>query len=346
MFRENKLVLREENKLVIVQNDISETQRFELFYTTHLPEQGDHANFLGEFSGKEVTIPDPDPNRRVYFKIKYKDQEHCISERKVNLTGSYNMRDLGGYSTYDNRHVKWGHIYRSDDLYNLSPSDVIYLENIGIKTIVDYRNADELASRPNKAIRDTTSYVCAPDGETAALASSDIKSDKKKIDDLIRKVEEGTFDSNKALSLQGAMLHYVRDSYSQNQYHKLLKLLADPKNVSLIQHCRGGKDRTGFGSALILGALGVTKEEIVYDYALTKTMNKKRNENRMNDYKQYTNNETVLNYLSSLMDTQEEVIQAAIAEMESMSGSIQNYIINNLNISPEEMKQMQDHYLY
>jgi protein-tyrosine phosphatase len=346
MFTEKKYVIREDHELVIIQDDISETQQFKLFYTFDLPDQSANWTLAGDFAGKKVRMPDPDSNRRLYFKISGQGKDYVIAERKVNVIGSYNMRDLGGYSTYDNRHVKWGLLYRSDDLFTLTPSDIEYLENMGIKNIVDYRNLQERTSRPNKAITGTSCHICAPDGEIAALASADIKSDKKKVDDLIKKAEEGTIAVYKTQSVTTAMVHYVTDSHSQNEYQKLLKLLTDKKNVPLIQHCRGGKDRTGFGSALILGALGVEKEEILFDYTLTRMMNKERNEKRMNDYKQYTNNQTVLTYLSSLMDTKEEFLQAAMHEMENMAGSIQNYIITYLNISPAELKQMQDHYLW
>jgi protein tyrosine/serine phosphatase len=46
--------------------------------------------------------------------------------------------------------------------------------------------------------------------------------------------------------------------------------LAD--ETPLIVHCTGGKDRTGVGSALILTALGVPRDTIVTDYAMTHTL--------------------------------------------------------------------------
>lgn len=46
-----------------------------------------------------------------------------------------------------------------------------------------------------------------------------------------------------------------------------MKVLTDPANVPAMLNCAHGKDRTGIVSALILGCLGRSKEDIVADYA-------------------------------------------------------------------------------
>lgn len=42
----------------------------------------------------------------------------------------------------------------------------------------------------------------------------------------------------------------------------MLQIVADPNAPAVVQHCRGGKDRTGFGSMLVLGTLGVKKRRL------------------------------------------------------------------------------------
>lgn len=44
--------------------------------------------------------------------------------RKLPFTGAHNFRDLGGYKTEDGRTLKWGKLYRSDDLHFLTDEDV------------------------------------------------------------------------------------------------------------------------------------------------------------------------------------------------------------------------------
>jgi protein-tyrosine phosphatase len=49
----------------------------------------------------------------------------------------------------------------------------------------------------------------------------------------------------------------------------LIRIVADPEQHPVVIHCTAGKDRTGLGAALILGAAGVADDVIVEDYALT-----------------------------------------------------------------------------
>ena len=48
-----------------------------------------------------------------------------------------------------------------------------------------------------------------------------------------------------------------------------MRVLCEPDALPAIVFCSAGKDRTGLVTALTLGVLGVSQEEIVADYALT-----------------------------------------------------------------------------
>jgi len=52
-------------------------------------------------------------------------------ERRIELAGQDNFRDLGGYRTRDGRALRWGRLYRSDALADLSDDDLAYLEALG-----------------------------------------------------------------------------------------------------------------------------------------------------------------------------------------------------------------------
>ena len=53
------------------------------------------------------------------------------------------------------------------------------------------------------------------------------------------------------------------------QWAAMFERLADPDSLPALVHCTAGKDRTGFASALVLRALGVSHETIVEDYLLS-----------------------------------------------------------------------------
>ena len=65
------------------------------------------------------------------------------SERLVVLDGPHNLRDLGGYPAGDGRMVRWGKLYRSDNLAGLSRADKAQLIERNITTVIDFRSEGE-----------------------------------------------------------------------------------------------------------------------------------------------------------------------------------------------------------
>ena len=81
-----------------------------------------------------------DPDTRYYFEIvPHKGSKIVISDRRVPLQGSVNFRDLGGYETSDGRRVKWGQVFRSDNLGRLTDRDVLFVKRMGIRMVCDFR---------------------------------------------------------------------------------------------------------------------------------------------------------------------------------------------------------------
>jgi hypothetical protein len=64
--------------------------------------------------------------------------------------------------------------------------------------------------------------------------------------------------------------HRDRSPHRRRGFAAAITLLADAEAVPAVFHCAAGKDRTGLLAALVLGALGVDRDAIVADDALTK----------------------------------------------------------------------------
>ena len=64
-------------------------------------------------------------------------------ERVIDLEGTSNTRDIGGYLTSDLRTLHWRQIIRSENLSRLTASDFQKLEEIGVKTVIDLRTDRE-----------------------------------------------------------------------------------------------------------------------------------------------------------------------------------------------------------
>ncbi len=57
--------------------------------------------------------------------------------------------------------------------------------------------------------------------------------------------------------------------HHREDYARMFEALLDIEDGGFLVHCAAGKDRTGFGCALILHALGVAEQTVVEDYLLT-----------------------------------------------------------------------------
>ena len=64
-------------------------------------------------------------------------------DRVIDLKGTSNTRDIGGYQTGDQRFLRPGQIIRSENLSRLTASDFQKLEEIGVKTVIDLRTDKE-----------------------------------------------------------------------------------------------------------------------------------------------------------------------------------------------------------
>ncbi len=79
-----------------------------------------------------------------------KQKSFYAAPRAVILQGAVNFRDMGGYTTKDNRQVKWGKIYRSADISQLTDLDLRTLMALNIKMVCDFRGPAEIMAAPDR----------------------------------------------------------------------------------------------------------------------------------------------------------------------------------------------------
>lgn len=68
--------------------------------------------------------------------------------RHIPLSGSFNLRDLGGYAGRRGA-TAWRRVLRSDSLHRLTPDEMAQLRDFGVATVIDLRHEEELAAMPN-----------------------------------------------------------------------------------------------------------------------------------------------------------------------------------------------------
>ncbi len=173
----------------------------------------------------------------------------------VPLEGTLNFRDLGGYPASSGV-TRWGLVYRSDKLSALSDADLEHLAGLGLRTVCDFRYDRELDEDPSRL----------PVGATVVrLAVGSAPGDNpRNLEDMIR---AGEITQVTAQSMAVGYLAMLENQAAL--FGDLIRIVAEAEQHPVVIHCTAGKDRTGLGAALILGAVGVADDVIIEDYALT-----------------------------------------------------------------------------
>ena len=167
--------------------------------------------------------------------------------RLIELDGAFNFRDLGGYPAGPGRVTRWRRLFRSDTLSELTPADLAIVESLGVATVIDLRTSAEVdrdgrvALDPARVRYAHLSVLREEAGESAGAPSGDDPAER--------------------------YLWYL--SHNSATLVEAIELVAAPGRVPLVFHCAAGKDRTGVLAALVLSLVGVDRDVVVADYALT-----------------------------------------------------------------------------
>ena len=185
-------------------------------------------------------------------------------ERVIDLEGTSNTRDIGGYLTSDGRTVEYGRILRSDKLSRLTAEDFAELEAIGVKTVIDLRTGREQGHEP-------TVWQGAHPPRIVHLPIGD--ADDPWYRKQRRMVKQNRFSEDQSTGHMIDGYRMIADA-GVSSYRQLMDIVLDPVNHPVLIHCNAGKDRSGVAVALILEALGVDREVIMDEYLLTNEINR------------------------------------------------------------------------
>ena len=255
----------------------------------------------------------------------FQNEEH----RLLPMDGAHNTRELGGYKTTDGKSVKWGMLFRSDKLSDISEADQKYLQALGIKKIVDFRSDEEKTEDPD-LIPTGISYVEMPISVDGAMRSK------------IEAVLKGETDKEVESFLIDANREFVTN-YT-DVYENFLRGLIDEDAPTLF-HCTAGKDRAGFAAAISLIALGVSREDVIKDYMKTNAFTEDRIEEILRQIKLMSLYQADAEILRPLIGVEQIYIETAFETAEEEYGSLEKFIRDGLNISDEDIQKLRNKFL-
>jgi protein-tyrosine phosphatase len=238
----------------------------------------------------------------------------------IPLQNASNLRDLGGPPT----RLRPGLVFRAPALINLSPADEATIAALGLRTVCDLRGGQERARHP-VSIPGTTNLSLPIEPSVGAS-----------LKDILR-----TGQASGHIS-PAEMLDLLREAYRDYalqrsaQYRTLFAHVLRDDGLPLLLHCSAGKDRTGFGSALLLTALGEPWEVVMADYLATNTQWKREIG---------TNFDLPAPLKEVLFDAHDVLLTAAFDAIRERYGSVDTYLERAIGLDAAARAQLADRLL-
>ena len=165
------------------------------------------------------------------------------AERHLSWDGCGNVRDLGGLPTSDGRTTRWGAVVRSDSPDELSAAGRAALRQHGIRTIVDLRSPSER----NGSVLGPATVVHVP----------------------VLDFEDEPFWSRWGGATDTVGFYRALLDRWPERFAEAVAAVARAEPGGVLVHCRLGRDRTALVAAFVLELVGVPRETIAADYALS-----------------------------------------------------------------------------
>lgn len=309
-------------------------------FASHRPDELEDAKPLMVTSSSPDDVHVHGWTGRPYFHLKTaRGETRVVSIRRLPLEGQNNFRDLGGYRTADGKYVRWGRLYRSGQLANLTEADYEYLQPLGIRLVCDFRADDERSRQATHWPENAPEFLSTPIGMDASGRNN-------------RAAELRRLLTERATPQQ--MRAFMKSVYpdmplaAASQFQRILARLVSAQGASMV-HCSAGKDRTGVFTALLLSTLGVPRETVIEDYLLTNryVMADDAIARTAAAYQKLLGLDRVppTDVLRPVMSVDRSYIQSAFETIDKKYGSFDEYRRKKLHISDPDMEKLRARYL-
>lgn len=256
----------------------------------------------------------------------------------IDLDYTFNTRDLCDFKNKEGLFIKENRLIRSGSLHKLSLNDIETLKQCNLKVVVDFRSEYEFTNKPDIKI-EGVKYVNFP-----ALAKYTVAKKKNFSHadaNLLYLVDKE--NGGKKLLMNTYKSLFTTD-VGLNAFKEFFKVIQENKDGAVLWHCSQGKDRAGMASFLLLYALGIPIEDCINDYLFTnKAMERKIKELTPIILRLSDNDTSLLTQLKDVFSADLDYLNASINIINEVHGSIDNLLINVLNV---DIKKLKENYLY
>ena len=272
-------------------------------------------------------------------------QALAYQKHSLGLTGVENARDLGGYRTKDGRTVKFGKLFRTGELTDMTAADKKKLvKKYHLVKDIDFRSARNILTDGEDPELDGVAYSNYPYSSMKNLLFTteglDIGTDL--LEELIREDYRG--DLLSTYFMEGYQQMYLTED-GIAMFRGFFKELLDADGGAVLWHCVSGKDRTGNATMLLLTVLGVDKETIIEDFLLTNdylAADRKQTYERVLDL---TGSRRIAKDIASKDGVERRWIEESYKTIETYYGSVNSFLKKKIGLSSNDIKKLRNEYL-
>jgi len=258
--------------------------------------------------------------------------------RIIPLSGVKNFRDMGGYHADDGRSLRWGQVFRSGHLADMTDDCGTEIFARDIETVIDFRSDAEKIRHPlhwpDSWIPD---YHAVPIGGNAAAW----------VKELYDKLAKTSFPKEE-LHQQFILAFETIPIANQKGLKQFFDTLIDNnKGNAVLFHCTAGKDRTGIAGALLMKALGISEKQIMDDFMLTNTaVDLEQTSATIAEWLSVKAGQSIKpSAVLPLVGVEPAFLEAAYGAIRKSHGSIGNYLETAMGLTADRHALLKDLFL-
>lgn len=260
----------------------------------------------------------------------------------IELDGTCNTRDQGGMEAVTGQRVRAKKLIRSDGLEKLTDNDIhILVDECDLRTVIDLRTDVERKAAPDPIDRmPEVKFVSLPVLADSAVGLTHEHSLRSLWDEFLKLKGDpmGVISKTYPLMLLG--------DAGVAAYKQFFEILLAQEEGAVLWHCSEGKDRTGVASMLILFTLGVPPATIMEDYLATNLFARQKMKRIANDLKKVHVADKSDEALLALICAHKEYMDAAMEAVKGKYGSLDAYLTEALDLTPEKRQLLAEKYLF
>lgn len=257
-----------------------------------------------------------------------------------------NARDLRGIVGAGGREIRPYRLLRTAHLHDATDADIERLrKEYNLCRIFDFRSLGEFQAFPDREIEGVQHHLLPTIDMRAEQQTGKPIPDEAFLE-LDRHIVNYSFYPEVQMMAANMYPSLICSEFSQLQYAAFLRLIVEaPEDGGILWHCAQGKDRTGWGAAFLMFALGVEKETVIDDFEESNIAYKPMVERLNNEIIARGGGEKEMEVIQAFMGVSTPNFISTLDLIDREFGGMSNYLRDILCLTNEDIQLLRKRYL-